>query len=112
MTRREEGEVIFLTLLEEEINYIERFFPIIRENNQSCKVQIPQVWVTHGKQWFNGYAAEYLAHSLIDADNGIFVKLCEIDKRLGLFNEDHILLMALSLFAFDVIQNNEHIQVW
>ena len=114
MTRLEEVKLIVLTLLEEEINYIERFYPIEWVDYQSCRAHIPQHGYGHttGTQMFKGYSAEYLRLNLIDADNDVFVKLCEIDKRLGVFNKDQILLMAFGFFAFDVIQNNKHIKVW
>ena len=114
MIRPEKVKAIVVTLLEDEKNYIERFYPIVWEDYQFRRAYIPQKRRNHltRTQLCKGFSMEYLDRNLIDADNDIFVKLCEIDKRLDLFNEDHILLMAFSLFAFDVIQNNEHIQVW
>ena len=43
-----------------------------------------------------GFSLEYLVRNLIDADNDVFAKLCEIDKRLGVLNDNYILLMALA----------------
>ena len=113
MIRPEKVKAIVVTLLEDEKNFIERFYPIVWEDYQFRRAYIPQKRRIHLTitQLCKGFSMEYLDRNLIDADNDIFVKLCEIDKRLGVFNEDHILVMALGFFAFDLIQNNKHIKV-
>ena len=107
---------IVVTLLEDEKKYIARFYPITWVDYHCCLARLPICfWYFHDVtlvKSFKGFAMQYLYMHVIDAENSVFVKLCEIDKRLGVFNQDYILLAALFFFAVDLIQNNEYIKVW
>ena len=98
-----------VTLLEDEKNYISQVFQMEIKNN----IFLPQIHFKHANtvHRLKGFAMEYVTRNFFATENTVFVKLCVIDQRLGILNIDHILLIALLYFAFDVIQHNDHIQV-
>jgi len=105
-----------VTLLEEEKNFLSQVlqwdvWDWDFDNNNRCTVPQHTHRGTATTHQFRGFAMKYMRDNLILTENTVFVKLCLIDHRLGILNEDHIFLMAFRFFAFDVIQNNAHIQV-
>ena len=117
-TEESNSNEIVVTLMEDEKNYISQIFQSeIKDKNDGFQTK-REIVLPHftyqdanTKHQFKGFAMTYVKRNLFGTENTVFVKLCVMDQRLGILNIDHILLIAIRYFAFDVIQNNEHIQV-
>ena len=110
-TEESNSNEIVVTLLEDETNYISQIFQLEIKNNNFI---LPHFRFQDANtiHQLKGFAMEYVKRNFFATENTVFVKLCVIDQRLGILNIDHILFIALLYFAFDVIQHNDHIQVW
>ena len=55
---------------------------------------------------FFGYAERYLCNRWIYSNVDTFERLKKIDQKLGLYNEEDALLIALKFFAIDILETS------
>ena len=60
--------------------------------------------------FFFGHTDRYLYEKCVNAKFETFVNLMKIDTKLGLFNNDDSVILALCFFAYDILEKSSLVQ--